>query len=175
VPPCGIPYSRTSADGVASPDPGYTTGLAQRGLQGAAEASRGKTMHDYFSKRTLINAMDKKKRTADIDGRAVGNKSKAGSPGYPRYPSNEDIFNKYKEEENLNPEDTSKSKAPNDDGSAGKNNEKDFDGDASGGDLDVPGSELDDEQESIGSEDEENNYYSLGGDDHNDLEEDRGD
>ena len=41
----------------------------------------------------------------------------------------------------------------------------------SGDDLDVPGSELDDQQESIGSEDEENNYYSLGGDDHNDLDE----
>ncbi len=32
--------------------------------------------------------------------------------------------------------------------------------------IDVPGSELDDQQESIGSEDEENNYYSLGGDNH---------
>lgn len=29
-----------------------------------------------------------------------------------------------------------------------------------GDDLDVPGSELDDQQEEIGSEDEENNYYS---------------
>ncbi|MGH2562930.1 MAG: hypothetical protein ACRDE5_00340 [Ginsengibacter sp.] len=38
--------------------------------------------------------------------------------------------------------------------------------------LDIPGSELDDEDEKIGEEDEENNYYSLGGDDHNDLEED---
>jgi len=34
-------------------------------------------------------------------------------------------------------------------------------------DLDIPGSELDDHQENIGSEDEENNYYSLGGEDHN--------
>lgn len=42
----------------------------------------------------------------------------------------------------------------------------------SGDDLDVPGSELDDEEESIGSEDEENNSYSIGGDDHDDLEED---
>lgn len=50
----------------------------------------------------------------------------------------------------------------------GDNNEKDFGDDVSGGDLDVPGSELDDEQERIGSEDEENNYYSLGGDRHND-------
>ncbi len=38
-------------------------------------------------------------------------------------------------------------------------------------DLDVPGSELDDDQEAIGEEDEENNYYSLGGDNHEDLEE----
>ncbi len=30
--------------------------------------------------------------------------------------------------------------------------------------LDVPGSELDDDMEDIGEEDEENNYYSLGGD-----------
>ena len=38
-------------------------------------------------------------------------------------------------------------------------------------DLDIPGSELDDDQEEVGSEDEENNYYSIGGDNHNDLEE----
>ncbi len=37
-----------------------------------------------------------------------------------------------------------------------------------GSDLDVPGAELDDANENIGNEDEENNYYSLGGDDHND-------
>jgi hypothetical protein len=36
--------------------------------------------------------------------------------------------------------------------------------DMAGQDLDVPGSELDDENEAIGSEDEENNNYSLGGD-----------
>ncbi len=38
--------------------------------------------------------------------------------------------------------------------------------------IDVPGSELDNDQEEIGSEDEENNYWSLGGDDHEDLEQD---
>ena len=38
-------------------------------------------------------------------------------------------------------------------------------------DLDVPGSELDDEAENIGEEDEENNYYSLGGDRHEAQEE----
>ena len=41
------------------------------------------------------------------------------------------------------------------------------------GDLDIPGSELDDADEEIGEEDEENNYYSLGGDAHEDLEEDK--
>lgn len=40
-------------------------------------------------------------------------------------------------------------------------------------DLDIPGSELDDANEEIGEEDEENNYYSLGGDNHENLEEDR--
>lgn len=45
--------------------------------------------------------------------------------------------------------------------------------DFSGEDLDVPGSELDDDREALGSEDEENNRYSLGGDNHEDLEEPR--
>ena len=40
-----------------------------------------------------------------------------------------------------------------------------------GGDLDVPGEELDDENEEIGEEDEENNYYSLGSDSKENLEE----
>ncbi len=42
-----------------------------------------------------------------------------------------------------------------------------------GNDLDIPGSELDDADEEIGEEDEENNYYSLGGDRHEDLEEEK--
>lgn len=45
-----------------------------------------------------------------------------------------------------------------------------WDVDVSGDDLDVPGSELDDEAEEVGEEDEENNLYSLGGDRHEDLE-----
>lgn len=39
-------------------------------------------------------------------------------------------------------------------------------------DLDIPGSELDDDNERIGEEDEENNYYSLGSDRHEGQEED---
>jgi len=42
----------------------------------------------------------------------------------------------------------------------------------SGSDLDVPGASDDDEQEDIGEEDEENNPYSLGGDD-NSINEER--
>jgi hypothetical protein len=91
-------------------------------------------------------------------------------PGYPLYPPSEDIYSQGKEEADINPEDFSKIKAPNE--KPGKRNEKDFKDDMSGDDLDIPGSELDDEREDIGSEDEENNYYSLGGDNHNDLEED---
>ncbi len=90
-------------------------------------------------------------------------------PGSPRYPPSEDIYNKSKKEMDLNPEDPSKNKTPNE--VERTSNEKDFEDDMSGDDLDVPGSELDDQQESVGSEDEENNYYSLGGDDHNDLDE----
>ena len=51
-------------------------------------------------------------------------------------------------------------------------NEINFSNDFDGEDLDVPGAELNDDNEEIGAEDEENNYYSIGGDNHNELEED---
>ena len=40
-------------------------------------------------------------------------------------------------------------------------------------DLDVPGSEDDDAHEVLGEEDEENTYYSVGGDAHDYMEEDK--
>ena len=46
--------------------------------------------------------------------------------------------------------------------------------DMTGEDLDVPGSSDDDADEDIGEEDEENNYYSLGGDLHESQEENKG-
>lgn len=92
-------------------------------------------------------------------------------PGYPAYAADEDIYYNCQEEKDINPEDLSRIKKPTLNFKAGKMNEKDFEDDFSGSDLDIPGSELDDELEMIGSEDEENNYYSLGGDDHEDLEE----
>jgi hypothetical protein len=88
------------------------------------------------------------------------------------YPESEDIYNQFHKESDINPEDISKMKESLKIQPIEKRNEKDFNDDKTGEDLDIPGSELDDEQEAIGSEDEENDYYSLGGDDHNDLEED---
>ena len=98
------------------------------------------------------------------------NKEEKSLPGYPVYPENEDIYRNFLEEEEINPEDTSKTKDPN---STNTNRRKSSDDEQSEKDLDIPGSELDDQQEDIGSEDEENNYYSLGGDDHIDLEEEQ--
>lgn len=80
-------------------------------------------------------------------------------PGYPSYPPTDDIYYTDKVAENQNLETIPKVKKP---------------GDKTGDDLDVPGAELDDEQEDIGSEDEENNYYSLGGDENSNLDEDKG-
>ena len=88
------------------------------------------------------------------------------------YPPNEDIYAQFKEESEIDPENTSRLK--DSDESLDTWNEKTFSEDLVGDDLDVPGSELDDEQENNGMEDEENNYYSLGGDNHDDLEENRG-
>lgn len=94
--------------------------------------------------------------------------------GYPLYPADEDIYNRSEQEADIDPENISKRKSANELDTDETNNEKDFDDDISGSDLDVPGSELDDTQENIGNEDEENNFYSLGGDAHLDLEEDQG-
>ena len=79
----------------------------------------------------------------------------------PDYPAKDDIY-KQEEESDIDPETGSKKQKEDEDPSLDD-------------DLDIPGAELDDEDEAIGEEDEENNYYSLGGDDHDDLEEDKGD
>lgn len=107
-------------------------------------------------------------------------KKKPDAPDYKPYPRKEDIYNqgeeisldevkelKNDEEsddreiplEDFVPEIRNRISTPEDDDW----NTENFDTDHSGDDLDVPGSELDDEQEDIGEEDEENNYYSLGG------------
>lgn len=95
--------------------------------------------------------------------RQEGDGKKIILPGYPTYPASEDIYAQCKQEKEINPEDISNFKQKEE---IGNNNQKNADEDITGGDLDVPGSELDDNQEAIGSEDEENNLYSLGGDNH---------
>jgi len=88
------------------------------------------------------------------------------------YPPNEDIYNN-SVEINLDPTNLEgvieiSSDAPQKPGNWNESGLQDV---GSGDDLDVPGAELDDENEMIGAEDEENNYYSLGGDNHINLEE----
>jgi hypothetical protein len=85
-------------------------------------------------------------------------------PGYKHYPANEDIYSRNKEEIDLDPEDPSHKKAPNIDPDA--KNEKDFKESVDGEDLDIPGNEEDESSMGDGHEDEENNFYSLGGDNH---------
>ncbi len=93
------------------------------------------------------------------------NREKDDFPGYPHYDGKEDIYKNEKELDNVDPNDPTHLKSKNP--AANQPNEKGFNkNNLTGGDLDVPGAELDDAQENIGSEDEENNYYSLGGDNH---------
>lgn len=126
-----------------------------------------KNLQDYHSSLAAVLQNYSKTHTAM---KAKKDAEQTNLSKYPLYPDSEDIYNHGKKETDLNPEDLSKNKTPNEE--EGTLNEKNFQDDMSGNDLDVPGAELDDLQESVGSEDEENNYYSLGGDDHNDLDED---
>jgi hypothetical protein len=116
--------------------------------------------------------MKKLKDKLDLSDNQTENEEQNSFPGYPVNPDNEDIYRNLLEEKEINPEDTSKTKDTNSTNALRRN---ELDNEQSEEDLDIPGSELDDRQEIIGSEDEENNYYSLGGDDNSDLEEDQGD
>lgn len=94
--------------------------------------------------------------------------------GYPLYPDGDDIYNKFLEETDIDPEEISKKIDSTDITESEDSSILNPTGINSGSNLDVPGSELDDRQEEIGSEDEENNYYSIGGDNHNNLDENLG-
>jgi hypothetical protein len=102
----------------------------------------------------------------DLSAAKGKEENKEEFPGYPIYPASEDIMNQ-EEEEDIDVEKIT--------GSARLNNEiareKGVDPEDFDESLDIPGAELDDNEEAIGEEDEENNYYSLGGDRHEDLEE----
>jgi len=94
-------------------------------------------------------------------------------PDYPIYPPDEDIYSNYTKEDEVDIEHPYSTKSIIDKNRPLTLTEKE--GGSMGDDLDIPGAELDDELEFIGSEDEENNYYSLGGDNHEDLDESRED
>jgi hypothetical protein len=83
------------------------------------------------------------------------------------YPASEDIYRKFHKESEIDPEDISKNKATVEVNNGRELNEKDFEEDMSGGDLDIPDSEI----ENKGIEDEENSHYSIGGDNHSNLDE----
>jgi len=115
--------------------------------------------------------MKKNDKPAILPSQQEANEVENDLQGYPLYPDSEDIYKKFKKERNVDPEDVSTFKEHE---KIGKRNKKDFNEDMTGEDLDIPGTELDDEEEITGIEDEENDYYSLGGDDHIDLDENLG-
>ena len=97
-------------------------------------------------------------------------KTKGEPEGYPLYPPKDDIYRRSREDKDVDPEDGS----PLDDDDEARTEASDdleMEDEIEEGELDVPGSELDDDMEDIGDEDEENNYYSIGGDKHADLDE----
>jgi hypothetical protein len=87
--------------------------------------------------------------------------------GYPLYPEEEDIYMKAKKDRKLNPDVVTSFALPK-----GPANKQSLNEDLLEENLDLLEFEPDDEVK-LGIEDEENSYYSLGGDDHIDLEENR--
>ena len=107
------------------------------------------------------------------DTQHPGEKEKKQFQQNTMYPASEDIYNNAKKEADIDPENPAVLKIPDEKDDTEALDENSFDKDETGNDLDIPGAELDNDQEAIGSEDEENNYYSIGGDNHTDLEEDK--
>jgi hypothetical protein len=119
--------------------------------------------------------MKDKDKSNTLTARQSDEETKNISKGYPLYPESEDIYNNDQDNSDIDPDDIYKSDELIDEEDGLSIEEYDDISDESNSDLDVPGSELDDDMEEIGSEDEENNYYSIGGDDHEDLDEDHED
>lgn len=121
----------------------------------------------------------KKNSKVDMINEQMEKEAVNNYPGYPLYPASDDIYNQFRKDAMVDPIEAAEMQESMDRAKVQTRNEQDFEEDLSerhlvGDGLDVPGSELDNEQENIGSEDEENNYYSIGGDNHIDLEEDQG-
>ncbi|MGZ4048474.1 MAG: hypothetical protein ACXVNN_03870, partial [Bacteroidia bacterium] len=92
-------------------------------------------------KKDKTTALAKSKKAATSENKTASKESKIKKNLVDlNYPSAEDIYNNGKETD-LNPDDLSRKKAPNE--RPQLINEKDFNDDKTGGDLDVPGTELD--------------------------------
>ncbi len=111
------------------------------------------------------------KKPNPTDDKKAG-KTNEPKEGYPIYPKKDDIYSRAEEVKDIDPDDLSRIKPKGNQFELDPDEDLEIDGNLLDDDLDVPGSDLDDELEDIGSEDEENNYYSIGGDNHEDLEED---
>jgi hypothetical protein len=111
--------------------------------------------------------MINKIKNTDFEGEKPEKQADINDVGYPLYPPSDDIYNQFTEEVDIDPENVLEMKPRNEDDSIKPRNEEDLVSD----DLDVPNAESDDAEEAVGSEDEENNYYSIGGDNHDNLEE----
>jgi len=100
-------------------------------------------------------AMSEKKKSPPVD-------PDKEYPEIKPYPARDDTYNQAEEEQDIDPEDPTKLKKhiPK----PSRKNEKDFDEDMTAEDLDIPGNDADERDRGNGGEDEENNYYSLGGD-----------
>jgi hypothetical protein len=96
---------------------------------------------EHESETTNSMTMKHNEEKGKLYGKESKKKSGSTVEGYPEFPPKEDIYNQAEEETDINAEDITKSKAPNE--KEGTRNEKDFEEDMSGDDLDVPGSELD--------------------------------
>jgi hypothetical protein len=90
-------------------------------------------------------------------------------PGYPSHPPGEDI---YKHEEKVGRIDADEDGLITHTGKLVTENAND---ETSIAGLDVPGADLDADKEALGQGDEENQYFSLGGENHEGLEEQRSD
>jgi len=136
----------------------------------------------FYTLNELI--MSNRKNKTDQENQKPVKKEEEEFPGYPEYPASEDIMSKHNRDKEVDLDINAVT------GSFRRNSElppekkerleksdeqeETWRQDKVGDDLDVPGAELDDEEEAIGEEDEENNIYSIGGDRHEDLEEDNG-
>jgi hypothetical protein len=119
----------------------------------SSKSSDLKNSEEYYN--SLIEILKNYSKTHEAS-HLGSTKSNANLPGNQPYPPSEDIYAQAKEEKEIDPENISKNKIPTKKGHS--MNELSFSDDMSGDDLDVPGSEYDDEEEWIGNEDEENNY-----------------